>query len=62
MSELEGLAEGLSRGFIASTEMYTVAIQSIRRSRVTGGSEIDEILTGHRSQKPATKSPGQSKN
>ena len=26
------------------------------------GSEIDEILTGHRSQGPATKSPGQSKN
>ena len=32
---------------------------SVTRHR---GSEIDEILTGHRSQGPATKSPGQSKN
>ena len=32
---------------------------SVTRHR---GSEIDEILMGHRSQGPATKSPGQSKN
>ena len=43
----------------ACARINTVPIQSIRRSRVTGG---PKSTTGHRSQGPATKSPGQSKN